>query len=419
MPSLNHPYRDFGLEVLKFLGVLLVSILLGILALLIFSRNPWNPGEYAQYLVLLFFIAFSSLFILFFSSIFFWPVLFSVWESIRTARQRKMLAMILASLESQTPLAPMVRSYAKAVYSPYYRNKLNRFADVLENGHSFQKALVWFPGLLRSDIVGLLDFDADSPTTLETIQRIFKEDQIRALTHSYSIIRMVYLICVCCMFFHVATFIFIWILPQFDSIFNSFETELPLMTQIVMSLGRLIMQYWFLFIWPLLLLPLAFFAYLLIHTDLLSIRPWGLRKLFRNLDAARFLRLLSVGLNRNRPQTEILSYYYRTVRSGYLARISLGIHRKIDQGQPWIQTLYRAAMIRRDEIPLLESAEKTGNLPHVLEEIAFSKDQAQLRSSEWISKVLFVFCVLAMGALVGLFIVGMFLPLIKLIMELT
>ena len=39
--------RDFGLEFLKFLGVLLASIFLGIIALMVFSQNPWRPEEYA------------------------------------------------------------------------------------------------------------------------------------------------------------------------------------------------------------------------------------------------------------------------------------------------------------------------------------------------------------------------------------
>jgi len=409
----------FGKELLKFLGVLFVSTFLGFVAFSICCRQPGSPEEYFQYFVFPLFIAIFSFFNLLFSSIFFWPVLFAVWEGVRTARQRKMLTLILASLECRVPLAPMVRSYAKTVYSPYYRGKLTRFADALEAGHSFQKALLWFPGLLRSDVVGLLDFDADSPTTLETIQRVFKEDQVRAFTSSYSVVRFVYLICICFMIMQVVTFIMVFIVPKFEEIFRSFDTELPLMTLVAMTFSRLIMEYWFLLLWPSLLLPFALIVYLLAQTDLLSARPWGLRRLFRNLDSARFLRLLSVGLNRNRPHGEVISYYCRTVRSGYLARVGLWMNKKIDQGHSWIMTLYRAAMIRRDEIPLLESAEKTGNLPYVLEEIAFSKDQAQLRSGEWISKILFVFCIFALAALVGFFIIAFFLPLIKLIAELS
>jgi len=232
-------------------------------------------------------------------------------------------------------------------------------------------------------------------------------------------IRFIYLICICVMFMQVTMFLMIWIVPKFQDIFNSFETELPLMTMIAMTLSRLIFEYWFLMFPFCMLIPLALFVYLAIQTDLLAARPFGLRRAFRNLDAARFLRLMSVGLNRNRPQGEVLSYYYRTVRSGYLARVGLWMHRKIDQGHSWIQTLYRAAMIRREEIPLLESAERTGNLPHVLEEIAFCKDQAQIRSAEWVSKILFVFCILALATLVGFFVIAFFLPVIRLIMNLS
>ena len=67
----------------------------------------------------------------------------------------------------------------------------------------------------------------------------------------------------------------------------------------------------------------------------------------------------------------------------------------------------------------METAQRVGNLPAVVDQIIESKELQQSANSDLMSKFVFIPCVLAIGALVGLIVIGMFLPIVELILALV
>jgi type II secretory pathway component PulF len=55
----------------------------------------------------------------------------------------------------------------------------------------------------------------------------------------------------------------------------------------------------------------------------------------------------------------------------------------------------------------------------MLEQLAIGKERAQLRRDDLTSKLIFIPCLMGMAAVIGVFVIAMFLPLTHLIKALT
>ena len=348
----------------------------------------------------------------------FLPLIFYFWARLSDMRRRVMLSLIQTALETGTPPAEMIKAYA-ATGSGFFQSSLAQLARSLERGHSPAVALGHNPGLARYDVCGILALGADQAQTLRTLEDISRDTRNRSLSESNSVFRVGYLLALLFPMIAVAIFLMMWIVPQYLKIFEDFGIHLPVLTLVLIEFTRFFVDFWFLFVplVPVVIVVLVFF--LIMQTDVVTLRPFGLRRLFRNIDAARFLRVFGTGLKNQVPIPDSIDTYHRVAASSWLKECAKRINQKIRSGGNWIEAFYSAGMITRAESRLLESAQRAGNLPVVVDQIAGSKELKQSASSDLVSKFVFIPCLLLIGATVGLFVIAMFLPIVKLIWELS
>ncbi|MCL2119401.1 MAG: type II secretion system F family protein [Planctomycetaceae bacterium] len=341
------------------------------------------------------------------------PLIFYLWARLVDMRRRVMLSLIQTAMETGTPPAEMIRAYA-ASCSRFFRKSLDRLADSLERGLSPAAALGQNPGLARYDVCGILALGADEKQTLQTLEDISHDSRNRALSESNSVFRVGYLLALCLPIFPVTIFLMMWIVPQYIKIFEDFGISLPPLTMAIVRFTEFFIDFWFLFapIVPVVIAALVF--YLIMQTDVVTARPFGLRRLFRSLDAARFLRIFCTGLKNQVPIPDSIDTYQRVAGSSYLKDTAKRINTKIQNGGNWIDAFRGAGMVTSRESRLLETAERTGNLPVVIDQIATSKELKHSGTSDLVSKFVFIPCILFIGTLVGLIVIGMFMPIVEL-----
>jgi type IV pilus assembly protein PilC len=215
------------------------------------------------------------------------------------------------------------------------------------------------------------------------------------------------------------TFVFLQIVPQFKSIFLDFDVDLPAMTVVVISASNVFAMYWYLAAPFVLLLVTAAIVYLILQTNAVAFRPIGMRRIFRSTDSAKFLRVFAVGVRHRFPIPTILERYRWAVSSDYLRKKGVKIQTLVEQGGVWIDAVRRAGFVSRPEASLLRSAERTGNLATVLDQLAQSKERSQIRKDDFYSKMAFIPLVFLLGAIIGTFVIAMFIPLLTLITTLS
>ncbi|MEX2176066.1 MAG: type II secretion system F family protein [Pirellulaceae bacterium] len=218
----------------------------------------------------------------------------------------------------------------------------------------------------------------------------------------------------------ILTYVMLRIVPVFQRMFQDFELELPPMTQALIRMSNVASTFVALLLIPVALLAVVFAIGGLMYFVGLAPRDLPLvRSLFKRYDGAIVLRGLALTVRRGVSLVEGLkliaatyplrSVAHRLDRAG--ARVAAGID--------WRQSLLSEGLIARADAAVLAAAERAGNLPWALEEMAESALRRQGYRVQIALQCLFPLAVVVLGMCVGFFVVALFLPLISLVQGLS
>ncbi len=330
-----------------------------------------------------------------------------------------LLASIGVAAETGIPLPEVVLAFADEMNSGGARRAL-WLAQALQQGVPLDQALsyAWIKcstGTRMAVRVGL-SLGALSPALRSQAAASHElEDLVRPM-----FTRWVYLLHMLLVGEFIVTFIMIWIVPVFDTMFSEFGLKLPVMTVLLINLSRWIVDYGWI---PLFLLTMAAFVACL--AGIFAFIGWLprsapiLNRMFRRYDGAIVLRSLALAIRRGQTLSGSLRlmadiYPLGTVRT-LLSRASTAV----EGGQDWCEALRKVRLIDTTDAVVLRAAQGAGNLPWALEEMAESLLRREVyRWQAWYN-ILSPLMVLVMGGCVGFVVVSLFLPLIGLIQGLA
>lgn len=219
----------------------------------------------------------------------------------------------------------------------------------------------------------------------------------------------------------IVGFLMYYIIPKFKKIFEDFDTNLPEITNSLISASDAFVNYWYI-----LALPLGPCVWLAFATDWMAERH-GYResfgKIFGKYQPRLFLpdvlRGLSWGVRGAQPLHKTLQAMADAAPNIDLeSRLRMSAT-QLESGQPLGSTLYVHGLLTAAEVDFLERAEEMGNLPWMLETLAESNERHWesrfVRFAVWLQP----FATLALGMVVGYITIAMFMPLLKLINDLS
>jgi type II secretory pathway component PulF len=193
-----------------------------------------------------------------------------------------------------------------------------------------------------------------------------------------------------------------------------FGVELPWQTQVMLRVSDVAVDYWWAFfpaVFLLLLLPVWIPA-----------MPWfvpGLGVVQRRYLQSHVLDMLAHLLSIGRTVPQALGLIASMpLEERAIGRLAQAQH-SVEQGQQFADSLCAAGLLPRSMVPLLHAAERAGNLPWILAELADSLFKRTARTLHRVMQFVFPTTVVAVGAVVGIVVFSLFIPLIQLISELS
>ena len=369
--------------------------------------------------------------------------MFSAFAHYRQGRQEELVRLLTTAIESGVPLGPALRAYLADrphgpdreawvailfffIFPGYYwfwhrRNsfdyKVSVVADLLEDGASLEEALEAVPGVVSPDTllaVGVGEYTgrlalslykssrkADEPFWMEILPRLL-----------YPLVLLIFI-------GGITAFLLIYIMPKYKAIFRDFGIPFPEETQRIIDVADWVPGYIWSMAIPTTLASIIGFLLLCCSSTFCWYCP-GLGLFYRMAMRSRVLKMLSVMLDAGLPAptgVEELAHagYFR----GLLCRRLKKVVQDLDQGEPLAETLYRRGFLSRAMVSLVKASERIHNLPWVLSELGDNLAQRMVRRLLRLSQLFAPISVLAVGVLVGAIVLGMFMPLIRIIARLS
>jgi protein transport protein HofC len=351
-----------------------------------------------------------------------------------------MLWMISAASEKGLPLGPGIRSVSELAgggsgfWATFLSNlvlgrtitraaggggggyslRAAYLARLIDDGLSLPDALDRVPGLIPATAVVYTRMGWHGPVLARALrEESMARDAQRKGAQDWSL-RIAFLVWTLVVLQYIYAFMAYWIAPKFKEIFADFGVDLPALTRGMMWLTDTLVNsplFPALLLAELVALPLLLVAFF----DPMSWRVplidwWMLRR-----HGGAVARVLAVEIESGRPIASsfrlLAEQYPGSLVRGRLDRVSS----EVDRGEPWIDALGESGLVGGAGVDLMKAADRAGNLPWALRELAASAERRFSRRVAAIGQIVFPLVILVVATVVGLYAVAYFLPLIQLI----
>ncbi|MDZ7617267.1 MAG: type II secretion system F family protein [Patescibacteria group bacterium] len=337
-------------------------------------------------------------------------------------RREAVFGLILTSFRRGIPLEAAFSTFAGRL-GPAFRKRATRFIDRLQRGEPMADALCATPGLVPRECVPLLVMSIESgavaggkPAALAAAQSMVNTRRELDAVRQAIAGKVFYLLGVMTFMLLMAVFLSWRIIPTFEKIHDDFGATMPRMSQLVVNLSH--QGGWLALAAFLALLGLFIFAILRLAYGI-PIDPPGVGRMLRPLDRAAVLEAMSIGVDCRRPLPDTLAIVARTFPKKSLRRPLWRVHDAVARGADWIDSMVEARILRPTDAALLRSAAAAGNLPWAMRALADSSRRLFIYRTNVLLQIAFPIAIFALACVVGFVVIGLFMPLIRLVVALT
>jgi len=317
---------------------------------------------------------------------------------------------------------PLLRSLAvleKQITSAPLRDAVEKIKEDIQAGSTLRDALDKHPKVFSKfwvNLVGTGEASGQLPSVLEQIAQYFESAGELQRKVVSALIYPAILITVC--FGAIMVFV-IKIVPVFASMFESFGSELPGITQFVVDISSFLRK----FALPvILLIPVFIFLFmralktkkgrLVFDTFRLRLPIFG--TLFRNIAIANFARGLGTMISSGVPILYALEIVTRTVGNRVVEDSLEEVKDSVRDGKTIAEPLEQTGIFPPMVVLMVNVGEETGELADMLKHVAEFYEERISMVVERLSTMLEPFMLVFMGGLVGFLVIAMFLPIFKL-----
>ena len=220
--------------------------------------------------------------------------------------------------------------------------------------------------------------------------------------------------------FVVTVILLVFVVPQFEELFDSFGADLPALTRVVIDLSKF-MQAW----WWLIALGIAGSVYLFIRIkktspklqeamDRLALKAPVVGEIATKSAIARFSRTLETMSAAGVPLVEAMDSVAGATGNIIYERASLKIKDEVSQGTQLQTSMRNTGLFPNMAIQMVSIGEEAGSLDDMLAKVADFYEAEVDNAVDALTSLLEPIIMSVLGVLVGGLIVAMYLPIFKL-----
>ena len=325
---------------------------------------------------------------------------------------RQLATMIDAGL----PLVQSLEVLSQQQDNKVFKNIIREIREDVEGGSTFAGALKKHPKAfneLYTNLVvageegGILDTILNRLASYIEKAEALKKKVKSALIYPATIVSVAVIVVIILMVF---------VIPVFETMFQSAGQSLPLPTLIVLTISKMIKKYIVILIPVLIFLGYLFKRYYktdngkaVVDRLLLKLPVFG--PLFRKIAVARFSRTLGTLVSSGVPILDGLSIVSRTAGNRAIEIAIMNARASIREGETIAEPLGRSALFPPMVIQMIAVGESTGALDSMLSKIAeFYEDEVDVAVAN-LTSLLEPLLMIFLGVVIGGVVIAMYLPI--------
>ncbi len=212
--------------------------------------------------------------------------------------------------------------------------------------------------------------------------------------------------------------ILVFVIPVFDSMFQSFNSALPLPTQIVVDMSVFFKaNFYYIFIAAFVVVYIFKKIYNTergrFRIDAMLLRAPVVGVLIRKVAVAKFTRTLSTMLQSGVPILEALQVVAKTAGNKIIERAVLRVSDSIAEGRPIAEPLEDSNVFHNMVVQMINVGESVGALDAMFEKIAGFYDEEVGQAVAHLTAMIEPFMMVFLGGMIGGLVVAMYLPIFK------
>lgn len=322
-------------------------------------------------------------------------------------------------MKSGVPLVQAMDIMASGQTNPRLGKMLGEIRDDLSSGLSLFEALnkhpLYFDNLYRNLVragegAGVLDTILDTIATYKEKVESLRGKIKKALFYPIAVIAVAIL---------VSAILLMYVVPQFESLFQGFGADLPAFTQMIVDTSRFLQSYWWLVFGG---LGVAIFGFLQLKKrstafrnllDRVALRIPVIGKILHGSAIARFARTLAITFRAGVPLVEALDIVSGATGSETYRRAVMRIKDDVSVGYTVNTAMRQVGLFPHMVVQMTAIGEEAGSLDYMLTKVAEFYEEEVDNAVDSLSSLLEPFIMVILGVLVGGMVIGMYLPIFK------
>ncbi|HEY9131815.1 MAG TPA: type II secretion system F family protein [Dyella sp.] len=323
-------------------------------------------------------------------------------------------------MKSGVPIVSALEIIGSGHKNPRMKKMVESVRADIEGGSSLHEAIskhpVQFDELYRNLVragegAGVLETVLDTVATYKENMEALKGKIKKALFYPAMVVVVAFV---------VSAILLMFVVPQFEEVFQSFGAELPAFTQMIVTASRLMLSWW----WLILIILVGGSVGLLMaykrspsmqHSfDRLILKVPVIGQLMHNSSIARFARTTAVTFKAGVPLVEALGIVAGATGNKVYEESVLRMRDDVSVGYPVNMAMKQRNLFPHMVIQMTGIGEEAGALDTMLFKVAEYYEQEVNNAVDALSSLLEPMIMVFIGTIVGGIVIGMYLPIFKL-----
>ena len=217
----------------------------------------------------------------------------------------------------------------------------------------------------------------------------------------------------------VVIFVLVYVFPKFADLFSAIRDQLPFSTLMLMTASDLLRQQWPVLFGGFVVSGVGFRHWLrdaggAVVIDRLKLRIPVLRDIFAQLYLVQTMRVMGLSLENGVSVPDALRASRDLVHNKVFRDFVRDVEHDVNEGRGISGAFERAPFMPELARQLIETGEETGSLALVMNRMAGHYERELSRRLESLAKLIEPMLLLLMGAVVGIIVASLILPIFKL-----